>query len=719
MERGPAVGGGAAGVVDWVESLYLEGLHLGEAGLDPGTRAMLAEFPAKFDDPDVRGSPHPALCGMTRMGTFIEYKTKFPLSAAGYWGAAATLEAYGSRVNYAYLYWRRGEPVPEYICLGPTYSSRDGEYRGRFIPYADYAEAVAELADDLHPFEAAVLDLVRSGTATIEVAEFPPGEGAAEWAEGARVPITALAGLMCIDLHDGGAELDDGHLSGRYAHVVRRISEELPELPRLSEQLRARPGTGHALLRLVTGTHRRGAPQCGQKLVPMALAEAADPGNAGLPAWRELAVSQRVSDLVINFVSAGFACYGQWAYIEGAGAGLFENEEMAGKYHQSEAAAAAVRELLSARDRIAERGAGPGLLERVDLLARGARRDLLLSSVAMLHSLEDVGPTLWALPHRARYARSESAGRLGAALGAENAAASRLFELAYGARCLHEKLRVCHGDLHGNNMTLHRWGFPGDPAGRRPVTLYVTGPGPEDCYLLDADGFTACIIDYSRCVLGPGALQAAGAGAQWPIVARALRRHAAETVDESLLRRLELAPFGEVFDLLCAVDYIGIGASLKAVAEEAAAHDPEPGELRPFVVAPGLAAMAARVEAAGRAFLVAGLRRVAEGGAPAGTAWEAVRPVFAPWLAAARQAAGADLALADAYNFTNELAYSGTDYAKFPPWARLDEIQKRLGGLPLTAVIPRGEGPLLGAIRPKTLPEVVAEGARAELTGGT
>jgi len=425
---------------------------------------------------------------------------------------------------------------------------------------------------------------------------------------------------------------------------------------------------------------------------------------------------------VINFVSAGFACYGQWAYVEGADPRLFENEEMGEKYQRGEVVGAAVRDLLAARGRIADEGADPGLLERIDALVRGARRDMLLSSVAILHTLESVGRTLWGLPHHVRHAKFAS--RAENALSTDAAAAARLFELAYGARCLHEKLRVCHGDLHGNNITLHWWGVPIDPEGRRPVTLYVTGSGRDDCYLVDADGATACIIDYSRSILGPGAPQEVGAGAQWPAIVRAIRQHAAEIADEPLLRRLSLAPFGEVFDLLCAVDYISIGASLKALASEAAAHVPEPDERRPFTVAPGLAAMAARVEAAGRAYLISGLQRVAGGGAPlAGqSAWDAVSSeVFAPWRAAARQAAeGADrLALVDAYNFTNELAYSGTDYAKFPPWARLDEIRKRLGDLPLTAVIPRGEAPLLGSVLPKIRPDVVAEQARAELTEGT
>ncbi len=237
---------------------------------------------------------------------------------------------------------------------------------------------------------------------------------------------------------------------------------------------------------------------------------------------------------------------------------------------------------------------------------------------------------------------------------------------------------------------------------------------------MDADGVTACIIDYSRSVLGPGPASRPGAcdtDAQWPVITRLFRRYAPGITDDALLLKLAKAPCGEVFGLLCAVDYIAIGASLKAVAAEAANHRPEPGEKRPFVVAPGMAAMASRVEEISRAYLVAGLQRMARGEQSLGPSlWKLLcSEMFAPWRAETRAAGHNNLAIADAYNFTNELTYSGTDYARFPPWARLDEIQKRLGGRPLTEVIPQGETPLLESMLPKVRPEVVAEEARQEL----
>lgn len=70
--------------------------------------------------------------------------------------------------------------------------------------------------------------------------------------------------------------------------------------------------------------------------------------------------------------------------------------------------------------------------------------------------------------------------------------------------------------------------------------------------------------------------------------------------------------------------------------------------------------------------------------------------------------------LVDAYNYNNDMdRYSGSDYAKYPPWGRLDELERHLGEYKLTDLFERGVEPFLAALRPGARVEVIAEQIRA------
>ena len=84
-----------------------------------------------------------------------------------------------------------------------------------------------------------------------------------------------------------------------------------------------------------------------------------------------------------------------------------------------------------------------------------------------------------------------------------------------------------------------------------------------------------------------------------------------------------------------------------------------------------------------------------------------------PRWAEKRGAAAAGAAeLVDAYWIDRPWTGAGEDYAQFPHWARLDEIEKHLGELRFTDLFERGPEPFLTALRPNTRAEVVADRER-------
>jgi hypothetical protein len=291
-----------------------------------------------------------------------------------------------------------------------------------------------------------------------------------------------------------------------------------------------------------------------------------------------------------------------------------------------------------------------------------------------------------------------------------DSAAKHLFELAYGAHCLHAKLGVAHTDLHTNNMTLYPWGqtpseITREPFYENPVVAYVVGPrGEADTYVFPASSVCACIIDYSRAILGPdfpafvtGTPSAAAhfLRDQTNRVMRTLHRYAPTFVEKNELpiRAAAIAQFDSVFRVICAADFIAIGRNLAPLM------GPHAG-------------LAKQLENEAQELFVAGLKKLVVASKVdefPGTVL--LERIFGHWKWT-QQRQGAQLV--DAYNFNNTLRYSGADYAKYPPWAQLRTIETHLGKYTLSDLFARGVDPFLESLRPGVRVEAIAEALRIE-----
>jgi hypothetical protein len=743
---GPGQGTKVSDLEAWLAAQYRAAVALDAAEGGDRFRALVAAFPRPTETGDYVAS------GRVRMGLFAQLRLRYPLGPAGYACLAFVARIDRAAAHYAYAYWRRGAGwagEPEYICVSPTFDSRDGEYRRRFIRYPTFAAACDQYAGELAPYEAAALALVGAGRLALDAAAYP-AEAAEELVGRAielRIPAAAFAVALALDLWEASHGLAMVHTSAGYMALLAAVAEAQPELaaagggPVLSA---ARHVFAHGSSDLITV-------QCGQKLVPAYVREAMQPLDYNLAGWRELAVMRLAGDLVLNYVAPGFALYNQWTYVEGADAGLFENPAMEERYVRGRAAGEAMRSVHEARRRLAEPDVPQNyytgeLAARLYESVEYAQSYLLMAPVALAHTMEDVG---WALRSLSAYVRRAPAQYPAAveAFATAGAAARHLFEYAYGAHCLHAKLGVAHTDLHGNNLTFYMWGsavrvsrnggVTVEPYYRDPAVAYLVGPrGEADTYLFPAAGDSGCIVDFSRCLLGPAFRPRLEAGRDAPYathfyrdqtnrVMRALHRYAPRYVKEheAALKAAVLANYEAVFPVLCAVDFIAIGRSVAAALAEA--RKPDPGELRPFHVADEALELAARMEREAQEVFVTGLHDLAEAAGsrrlmppPPFPGPALFERLFGEWrfLQWARRDPGRlrHIELVDAYNANNELRYAGADYARWPPWARLDEIERHLGEYRLSDLFERGVEPFLEALRPGARVEVIAERLRAE-----
>ena len=521
---------GRAGFAQWVFELYSDQLR----GTRPeGGRKYQQLLRQSLDQPFWQ------LSGVRRIQSFNVLKYGYPMRSSGY-----TVSVHVARIHapdggrralrsyYAYAFWPPGGARPEYISISSTFRSRDGEYRSNFIWYDDFAWGFEQSDERLARVEEMILDATSHNVLGLDTEVFPSDQfgAVAARSDAERLGIKALAVAWALDAGRAQSGLLANHVHPDYIEIMRRLfvwakerdrrggSPAVTESPPFESQER--------LYALFTSGHRgSGADRakCGAKLIPLSLRAAVSPGDINYASWREIYIGRRCADLVVNFVAPMFPTPNNWTYIDGAEELLFENAPMREMYRRGEAAEGVLAALRRARQELSESGySGDAPVQRLDAGVYAqieyAQSYLLMAEAALCHTSENLGPTLAALPAIVRRSAQETRTfhHPHATLFSDPSRCARyLFDLLYGVHAMHKRCAVVHGDLHLNNVTLFTLGrqverrSPSEPwAPRCPgaSVAYVAGPrGAADTFVFPHDGSFACIIDFSRALLGPGA----------------------------------------------------------------------------------------------------------------------------------------------------------------------------------------------------------------------
>lgn len=676
------------------------------------------------------------MSGVMRANAFDVLRYGYPLAPTGYTAAVFTAVTPDSSSHYAFAYWRRpDDQLPEYISVSPTFDSRDGEYRGRFILYSAFEEGYQKLQGVLSEMEGLALELVQEGKLRLEAAVYPSDREADLDVEGLRLTVRAFVAALVLDRRLDLAEI---HANDQYRRVLKFVFGEQPGLGRElgAEELEAR-------VLFLTGKYAaENRVGCGQKMTPLTVREATQPGDINFMPWREIYVDELCTDLVINGVAPNFPMYNQWSVVEGADEHLFENPAMREKYHRDQVARGAAGALKTAR------GAIPGRQEerfvQLDLKVfdaiRYAESFLLMSSVALLSTLEYTGVTAGTLPSLARRFATPRP-EFARIFEEPEWFASFLFGVLYGAHQLHTRAGAIHADLHLHNMTYYRVtpAFRGAGESLRvlvpdPLVAYIAGAGEKDTYVFPHIGGFGCLIDFSRALLGPGARRRleeergvlyanAYYRDQVNRVFQTLHHYAPRFVEENQekLKGMILAQPDAIFRTMGAVDFLAASRSLAALLEaerRLVETPPSPPDVRHLRVPEECLALCRKVEKAALDFLVTHLRDalggVSEGELP--FAGEIILPRafggyrFGAWS----QKRLAEATLVDVYNARAPLTHSARDYARFPPWAKLGELEKH-SGAKAEDVLERGGRPLLDALLPDPGLDILLEQLREEI----
>ncbi len=261
---------------------------------------------------------------------------------------------------YAYLYSTciNGAITNKYICLGPTYDSRDGEYRSRYILWSQFLEFIDVYSDIIDMVEPMIIAKMQSQLQYHVSFYYPQAcDQSREFEDSindARLPIMFHALCWLTDFFYFHNNYTENHANSAYvnniyqredADIYDQIVDKLTSYGYLCMISHIEEWSDKVSKDLQRDTFYPTPIRIGQKIIPIALLEAIHPDDIRFAAWREKEFTVRLCNLMLNFVAPGFPLVINWSYINGADANLFDNMSMHEKYHQSDIAKKIVEQL--------------------------------------------------------------------------------------------------------------------------------------------------------------------------------------------------------------------------------------------------------------------------------------------------------------------------------------------------------------------------------------
>lgn len=344
--------------VDWFLNQYIEAVGFNNKNFSEKFRSFIEDnnFPKNKKKNDINYLP---ISGIRRIESFLYLKYKYPLNSDGYVCGVLWAEINGGKKNieshYAYAYWRANHndilvsDDPEYISISPTYDSRDGEYRKRFIKYDTFLLAYSTYGKELSEFENIIYELISNKELSLNLNFYPYDEPLAKKYKHSRLLLKVFAYSLALDLWEYYTGLILEHTNSKYRKLLFLIGEDYPELINLSKKLLQKKID----IRIdFQDPNFSTEVKCGQKIVPLYYTELMKVGDYNLPAWKETNVSKLISDLVINYITPSFPLYNDWAYINDSDLNLYENDAMHDRYALSDVISHTVHDVRSAREKI-------------------------------------------------------------------------------------------------------------------------------------------------------------------------------------------------------------------------------------------------------------------------------------------------------------------------------------------------------------------------------
>ena len=429
---------------------------------------------------------------------------------------------------YAMLYstLENGQIVHKFVCYGPTFTSQDGEYRHRFLPYELFLDRVnkdnyIEMTELVQEF---VSKRIKSGVYVPFVDYFIDSKLPQDVEQklrksisDSRLVIDLFVLTWLTDFTRAKLKLLENHINPAFASIVCDTKDK--EASNIYDKLVAKYTiqTIHQEVlyfqTLVNITQAR-YPEVGQKIIPIKYQESIEFGNIQYELWREWYMMRKCANLMLNFISPTFPYIYGWFLIHGIDARIFDNQAMYNKFVQSEIASDVNKSLREAdsytrNDKVFINSRFERLSDKIRRAGKYGDMALRLTNTSFVAIQEHVHITIGdAHIHRNNYPIEYTSKWLRDYFTNIEVFKKQMFEFIYGFYCLNSRLAIVHGDLHLNNATmyplLNYYEKRTDPTNNNMITeqpymMYIVH---NDVFLLPQTGITSVIIDLSRSVFG-------------------------------------------------------------------------------------------------------------------------------------------------------------------------------------------------------------------------
>lgn len=467
----------------------------------------------------------------------------------------------GSIYAYVYLEIRIDKKnvyiCPRYVCCSPTYTSRDGEYRQRFIPFIQLLNAkkkYSELWEDAEehimskiaqvftddedelsiPIIGGDDEPIQKGDILLHADIYPADDHKAysrqieEWANESRMAVHLLIANWLVDGYNIYNNMEENHINYNYKVMIYdKDDKEFFDKWSDSKNILQFRGCLNSISFLQTDVEvDANLYKIGQKITPLTIQEVLT-RDVALGVWKEIILGMLGTNLTINGIAPGFPTYGNWLFIQGSDKNLFDNTAMHEKFNNSEDILKINEMLKKARDLVWRNGeAGSAdldsLAKKINETMRFSASYITITDVSLVCLTEWIGNTIRDIPFLVRMWRQKKLRKRWAEMhmfDEPGVFIKYIFDWVYNFHAMNVRLGALHGDIHLNNITIQKFvslshnveGREEYFCGPNPMSMYVV-PGvdaagksieftDEHIYLFNCYGFNGAMIDYSRAIL--------------------------------------------------------------------------------------------------------------------------------------------------------------------------------------------------------------------------
>jgi hypothetical protein len=427
------------------------------------------------------------------------------------WVKKQTITTYA--VMYSHVDGRK--IIHDYVAISPTYRSADGEYRHRFVPVqqlVDHRNKNVDIYDDV---ETMIAKQATKGEISFQTYSFLEDESkrqsledsinnnrfilsfyAAEWfLEYTRIYLNRSENHIAAGYHESMFGESDIKVWNKHENFLLNAEESGEFL--------------HGLFKLVTKPGQSvNTTELGQKIIPLTVRDVELSDDLRLAPWREMYITSRAGDLVINGICPGIPLMNDWFFIRGMSKELFDNAVSHVKLDHSDAASEIIKKLEDSRkstyvidpikkNEIYISYKMEGFSSAIEIPMDYAEKELVLAPYVLVKSEEHLGRTVADIPMMMMF--DDYALAMGPIFKDINRFSKYIFEFLYNLSCLNH-YGIIHGDLHLNNCTIYEMmlyinRITGKMVVNNPHIIYECN-GSQ--YIFSTSGRNVALIDFSR-----------------------------------------------------------------------------------------------------------------------------------------------------------------------------------------------------------------------------